>query len=450
MGKGSKTKTEQTNTLDPEIKAKLFATTDSTNAYADDVLAGNKSLAAPTTEAFNSFIGNAQKPGTTGADFKDIATKFGAQPTLKFNATGPAVATIGDYGKADYGKATYADTPSFGTTPTVTAQKGYTNMDPYMSKYTGSVIDAAIGDLGAQRDKSQVQSNLAASAAGAAGGSRQGIRDSEVTNDYLRNVASTSANLRNQGFNTAAQLGMQDSGMGLQADTTNAGNEMARLGAEFAANNNRNASMFAADNARNASIFSADNARNASLFDAGNTASEANAARAQNTGQFNAQGDFNAQGANADLYNKGLLGQQGAIQAGSDVDMRNLAMQGTAAGMAQDQANINSPLEALKLKLASTGMLPTITNSSQSTTQKPGLFDWLSLGAKAAGCWVAREVYGEQNPAWLVFREWLSTKAPKWLFYIYNKFGERFAAFIRNKPRIKAVIRALMNIVVEK
>jgi hypothetical protein len=385
MGKGSKTKTEQTNTLDPEIKAKLFATTDSTNAYADDVLAGNKSLAAPNTDAFNSFIGNAQKPGTTGADFKDIGAKFGNQPTLQFKAAGPSVATIGDYGKSDYGKATYADTPSFGKTPTVTAQKGYTNMDPYMSKYTGSVIDAAIGDLGAQREKSQVRANLAASASGAAGGSRQGIRDSEVENDYLRNVASTTANLRNQGFNTAAQLGMQDSGMGLQADTTNAANEMARLGAEFNANTNRNASMFAADNARNASMFSADNARNASLFSAGNAASEANAARAQDSGQFNAKGDYAAQGDNAALRNAGLIGQQGALQAGSDVDMRNLAMQGTAAGMAQDQSNMNSPLEALKLKLAGTGMLPTITNSSQTTTQKPGLFNWLSLGASALG-----------------------------------------------------------------
>ena len=69
-----------------------------------------------------------------------------------------------------------------------------------------------------------------------------------------------------------------------------------------------------------------------------------------------------------------------------------------------------------------------------------------SLGAAAImKCWVAREVYGEHNPAWLLFRNWLDTDAPRWLDKLYMAFGERFANFISNKPRLKARIRLWMD-----
>jgi hypothetical protein len=68
-----------------------------------------------------------------------------------------------------------------------------------------------------------------------------------------------------------------------------------------------------------------------------------------------------------------------------------------------------------------------------------------AIGAAAMMCWVAREVYGAHNPDWLLFREWLTERAPKWFHDLYCKFGERFAAFIKNKPRLKAVIRKWMD-----
>ena len=70
-----------------------------------------------------------------------------------------------------------------------------------------------------------------------------------------------------------------------------------------------------------------------------------------------------------------------------------------------------------------------------------------SGGATLLGgfCWVAREVYGEHNPAWLLFRNWLDTKAPRWFNKAYIKYGERFANFISDKPRLKARIRAWMD-----
>jgi hypothetical protein len=61
------------------------------------------------------------------------------------------------------------------------------------------------------------------------------------------------------------------------------------------------------------------------------------------------------------------------------------------------------------------------------------------------GCWVAREVYGEENPRWIQFREWLMVKAPSWFRKLYIKYGEGFAAWIKNKPRIKNLIRKWMD-----
>lgn len=68
----------------------------------------------------------------------------------------------------------------------------------------------------------------------------------------------------------------------------------------------------------------------------------------------------------------------------------------------------------------------------------------LSYGG-AMACWVARECLGADNPQWLQFREWLFRKGPRWFLKLYLRFGERFAAFIHDKPRIKTMIRRWME-----
>ena len=62
-------------------------------------------------------------------------------------------------------------------------------------------------------------------------------------------------------------------------------------------------------------------------------------------------------------------------------------------------------------------------------------------------CWVAREVYGAENPKWLLFRAWLLTEAPIWLRDAYGTHGESFAAWIHDKPVMKAIVRGLMDAV---
>jgi len=67
------------------------------------------------------------------------------------------------------------------------------------------------------------------------------------------------------------------------------------------------------------------------------------------------------------------------------------------------------------------------------------------IGAAVGKCWVARAVYGEDNPKWMKFREWLTTRGPSWLFNLYMKHGEAFAAYIKDKSAIKWFIRKLMD-----
>lgn len=72
-----------------------------------------------------------------------------------------------------------------------------------------------------------------------------------------------------------------------------------------------------------------------------------------------------------------------------------------------------------------------------------------AVGSFAKACWVAREVYGKDNPEWMVFRGWLLTEAPDWFRDLYLEEGERFAKFISDKPFLKSIVKMGMDIVVE-
>ena len=75
----------------------------------------------------------------------------------------------------------------------------------------------------------------------------------------------------------------------------------------------------------------------------------------------------------------------------------------------------------------------------------------MGAGIGAAGsiagafCWVAREVYGADNPRWLMFREWMLNDSPGWFFKLYAKFGERFANWLKGNAWLKPAIRRFMD-----
>lgn len=108
------------------------------------------------------------------------------------------------------------------------------NIDKYMNPYIQNVENQAISRLNDQRLLTQNSNADAAAASGAFGGSRQGIREALTDAETSRSAGELSANLRNQGYNTAAGLIMQDLGRGMQADLAN---QQANLqNAQFGAN----------------------------------------------------------------------------------------------------------------------------------------------------------------------------------------------------------------------
>ena len=84
-----------------------------------------------------------------------------------------------------------------------------------------------------------------------------------------------------------------------------------------------------------------------------------------------------------------------------------------------------------------------------STVQQFNRFPY-GFNPNFGACWVAREVYGVENPQWLLFRAWLLTEAPAWLREAYLAHGEEFAAWIHDKPVMKALVKSLMDQVVER
>lgn len=72
----------------------------------------------------------------------------------------------------------------------------------------------------------------------------------------------------------------------------------------------------------------------------------------------------------------------------------------------------------------------------------------MGIGGNAFPCWVAREVYGPNDPRWVVFRDWLTTEAPAWFHDAYVEYGEAFAGWIQDKPAAKRAVRFLMDIVI--
>ncbi len=241
--------------------------------------------------------------------------------------------------------------------PTVAANQGVGFMDAYKNPYVKDVVDASTADLQNAYKRNLVGSNMAAAAAGAFGGGRHGIRDAQVSDDYLRTLANTSATLRSQGFDTAANLGMQDANRYLAADTTNASNNLAaqqfNVGQDFAAQQFNNTmqnqrQMFDVDAA-----YRGDQQRS----------------EAVDTMQNNL------------VTQAGLAGQQ----AGLSQDAANLGIQENQMGLANAGAvmdagamQFNQPVQAYQSLLAPYGLSTSTFGQTTTGKKTPGLLDWVN------------------------------------------------------------------------
>ena len=197
--------------------------------------------------------------------------------------------------------------------------------------------------------------------------------------------------------------------------------------------------------------------------------------RSMGADQFNVGTKMDAERLRESLRQQGLLGYLDAASRISQIENQDAldpfqAILGRGGGTALQQGQsvfgqagygLNSAPQYLNPE-AGLGYIQnqasnaaSMYNAQQSASgnRSAGIFG--GLGSLASGiaqgvgtayaCWVAREVYGVHNPAWLLFREWMLNDSPGWFRVTYIKFGERFAKFISNKPRLKARIRLWMD-----
>jgi hypothetical protein len=103
----------------------------------------------------------------------------------------------------------------------VAGQFAGTNLDPYMNPYTDAVINTTLKDIERARQMQNLQNDSAASMAGAYGGDRAALVNAETNRASQDLAARTIADLRNRGFEAAADLYAKDADRSMDAQDAN-------------------------------------------------------------------------------------------------------------------------------------------------------------------------------------------------------------------------------------
>jgi hypothetical protein len=254
----------------------------------------------------------------------------------------------------------------------VSSATGAAGMQAYFNPFEEQVVQGALGDIERSRQMQQMQGAAAAQQARAFGGSRQGVAESLTNEAALRQSANTAAQLRAQGFETAAGLGQQDAARALQAQMANQGVDMsleqanAQLRQQVGLSNqdaiNRRA-MEQAGMSQQAGLFSATAQNQAQQRQA-----ELAQAAALANQQAGLQGAQQRMQAGTQLSNIGALTQNlGFTQA---EQLAGIGQQQQALTQAQMDAIRNLPLEQQQIINAALGLQPaggagTVASGSQ-------------------------------------------------------------------------------------
>lgn len=240
------------------------------------------------------------------------------------------------------------------------AQTTQADMDRFYNPYVNQVVDTSLSDIDRARQMQQNQAAAQAQAAGAFGGSRGALMQTEIGRNALDEAARTGSQLRSAGFTQAANLAQQDVGRRQQANQMNAAQQMQAMLA------NQSAGLQASTANSRLSQANSQNALQAMLANQG--------MQLAGSGQRLAAGQ--------QLANIGNLGfgqaqevqtnfqQQGAMQQALQQQLIN-------AGKQQYQGYTAFPQQSLGYYTQALGasQIP----QSQTTTSDPGLFGWASM-----------------------------------------------------------------------
>lgn len=314
--------------------------------------AGGKGVGTPTQPVSQSGF----QPGTQSAQMSQGA----GQNVFQQSAQGLTDAMTGARQAMGYQPMQVQGTgyaaSQMGDVPGVAAgQLASTNLRAYANPFESQVVQQGLSDLERSRQMAMNTQGAQASAAGAFGGSRQGVAEAETNRGYADQAARLASGLRQAGFQNAQQMAQQDIGTRMQAGLANQSAMMNQMQANQAAQNQ--AAQFNAQNLMNAQQLN----QSAGLSGA--------QMRLSGTGQL---GGLSQQGFNMgqDISNQQY--QQGLAQ-----QAMNQALIDASKG--QYQGFQNAPATALGYMGQALGSTPNVSSTTQS--RQPGVFDYLTLGA---------------------------------------------------------------------
>jgi hypothetical protein len=393
----------------------------SAGAYTGAINAANAAAAFQPQQVGTSF---GYTPSNVAA--QQVGTSFGYTPD--------AVST--NFGYTPDALTAERVGTTFGYDPQqVAAQAALGGIQQYFNPYEQQVIEGSMGDLERQRMRQMAQMGAQATAARAFGGSRQGVAQALTNEAFAQQGGQLASQLRAQGFQTALGASQQDVANQLQASLANQGafarsQEFGQSTTLQAQQANQQAALQAAqaNQAARAAAAQFAQSQRAQAEQANQAARAAAAQFGQSTG-LQAQGMNQQTGLQAALANQAAnaaatqFGQSTGLQAqlanqsaalsaaglraGAAGQLGGLAQQGFNMGQSitQQQAQqgamqqaINqalidagrsqyggftgAPGQSLNATLAALGGA-NMGQQTQTTTQQPGLFNYLSLGLGA-------------------------------------------------------------------
>jgi len=350
--------------------------------------------------------------GTQNAmNFAPMAVRPTAYNAANASATGynPSAMT-----SANYGASTIGQSPTVAAQNVQAGQLANTNLGAYTNPFETQVVDQALGDLERSRLMAQNQLGAQATSANAFGGSRQGIAEAETNRAFADQAARTASGLRQAGYTQAQQMAMQDIGTAQQAALANqqanlaAGTTTAGFGQQSNLANQaalNQAGQFGASAANQAAGANMAAQNQAAQFGSGasNQMALTNQAAQNQANQFGA-----TQAMSAQLANQAGLAGANQQNLASAAQMGKLANQAFGTGQAiqqqQGQAGLlqqsmqqalidaakaqyagyqGAPLAALSAPIAALQNTP--NQSTTTDSMKPGLFNYLQVGANMYG-----------------------------------------------------------------
>ncbi len=281
------------------------------------------------------------------------------------------------------------------------AQLSDADINQYMNPYTQNVIDNTMADLGRARDSAMNATGAAATRGNAFGGDRHAIMESQNNADYMRQAATTSANLRNQGFQNAQNAAMSDIGATNQQRGANSQAENAARMANAQSMNARDqfvgslasqndmaaqqANLQAATSMGVAGQSAAASRYNSMLSQQGqNDRAALSAAMAQQGMQYDAANQLYGMG--QDRWGMGQDATNSLANVGGQVDAINQSLIDSVRQ--QWEAQTGAGQDQFNQYLAALAGAPGQGGSSTTSSYNPGKMDFLGMGTQLGGAYL--------------------------------------------------------------